>query len=147
MDLTLIALGALATVILAASGNQAAHEFRAWAPWIIERLIRCAVVRLPETARERYEEEWSSHVSELPGDIGKLIAALGFLRASKRMRPDLQTEEVQRPPAGGRRTFQLGSKTGSVRIELRVRPSSENVSLFAADYRTDRNEAAHTHLK
>jgi len=32
-----------------------------------------------------FEEEWHSHVNEVPGDIGKLTVALGFLTAARKM--------------------------------------------------------------
>jgi uncharacterized membrane protein YjgN (DUF898 family) len=60
-------------------------EFRAWMPWIIQRVIRCASARLPQAQQERFEEEWQSHVNEVPGDIGKLTVALGFLPAARKM--------------------------------------------------------------
>jgi len=40
---------------------------------------------LPPTQRERFEEEWQGHINEVPGDIGKLTVALGFLRAARKM--------------------------------------------------------------
>jgi phage terminase Nu1 subunit (DNA packaging protein) len=66
-------LGALG-ILAAAAARLLADEFKAWAPWIIERLIRRAVRELPQNLRERYEEEWQSHVDEIPGDIGKVIS-------------------------------------------------------------------------
>ena len=35
-----------------------------------------------EDHRERLDEEWRSHINDTPGDIVKLIAAFGLLRAS-----------------------------------------------------------------
>jgi len=40
---------------------------------------------LPENQRARYTEEWKSHVDQIPGEIGKLIDAFGFLAASWKM--------------------------------------------------------------
>jgi Bacterial sugar transferase len=57
-------------------------ECKAWAPWIVRWIIARAVRNSPEKMRERPAEEWSSYVGEVPGDIGKLIAALGFFQAS-----------------------------------------------------------------
>jgi hypothetical protein len=59
---------------------------RAWTPWIVRRLIALAVKRLPENQRSRYAEEWPAYVVEMPGEIAKLLAALGFLLAAPRMR-------------------------------------------------------------
>jgi hypothetical protein len=38
-----------------------------------------------EDQRERYKEEWQSHIDEIPGDICKIVIALGFVPASKMM--------------------------------------------------------------
>jgi hypothetical protein len=60
-------------------------EFKAWIPWIIQRIIRRSIGRLPQTQRKRFEEEWRSHVNEIPGEVGKLVVAFGFLSASSKM--------------------------------------------------------------
>jgi lipopolysaccharide/colanic/teichoic acid biosynthesis glycosyltransferase len=56
-----------------------------WLPKITEFLIQLAVKRLPEHQRARFAEEWRGHVDEIPGDLNKLDAAIGFLRAARRM--------------------------------------------------------------
>ncbi len=65
-------------IFSSAVARQITREFNAWTPWIIERLTRRAVAKLPENQRERFEEEWRSHIDEIPGDMGKLFVALGF---------------------------------------------------------------------
>jgi hypothetical protein len=60
-------------------------ELKAWIPWIIQRIIRRSIARLTAAQRERFEEEWQSHVNEVPGDVGKLTVALGFLTAARKM--------------------------------------------------------------
>ena len=40
---------------------------------------------LPEDHRERFKEEWQSHLDETPGKLGKLLVALGFLLAAFRI--------------------------------------------------------------
>jgi hypothetical protein len=82
----LAALGATAAAILAgALSRQVADEFKAWSPWLTGRLLKCATKRLPENIRDRYGEEWASHVAETPGELGKLVAACGIIFASFRM--------------------------------------------------------------
>jgi hypothetical protein len=51
--------------------------------FIVERLIKRALRKLGEEQRDRYEEEWSAHIRETQGTVGKLIAAIGFLRAAR----------------------------------------------------------------
>ena len=61
------------------------RRIQGWTPSIIKHLVNRAVRRLPEEERSRFEEEWLAHVNELPGEVAKIIAALGFLSAAPRM--------------------------------------------------------------
>jgi len=63
-------------------GKLLADEFSAWLPWFQERAIQAAVRRLAPEQRERYNEEWRSHLSDVPGEIAKTWVAVGFLRAA-----------------------------------------------------------------
>jgi Bacterial sugar transferase len=69
----------------AAVSRQLTDEFKAWTPWLISYIIRCAVRQLPEDMRTRCEEEWRSHTDEIPGEVGKLIHALNCLSPSWKM--------------------------------------------------------------
>lgn len=69
----------------AAISRQLTDEFKAWTPWFINYLIQSAVRQLPENQRERFSEEWQSHVDEIPGEVGKLCVAFGYLQASWKM--------------------------------------------------------------
>jgi len=80
-----IFLGALLVRLIS---SMLTDELRAWTPSIVAHLIRSAVLRLREGDRSRFTEEWSSHVSEVPGNLGKLFVAFGFVRASWKMTPD-----------------------------------------------------------
>jgi hypothetical protein len=60
-------------------------EFKAWTPWLVERITRRAICKLPEENRERFEEEWRGHLNDVPGEIGKLLVAVGFLRGARKM--------------------------------------------------------------
>ncbi len=76
-------LGLIAVSILTAALSRIlAEEMSAWNPSIVRSLIKFAVGRLPEGRRERFQEEWQSHVNEVPGQIGKFLVALGFLFAA-----------------------------------------------------------------
>jgi uncharacterized membrane protein len=52
---------------------------------ITRSLIKLAVAWLPQGQRERFGEEWQSHVDEVPGKIGKLLCCVGFLFAAYNM--------------------------------------------------------------
>jgi hypothetical protein len=64
----------------------AADEVKAWSPWLAERLTKFAVKQLPESDRERYAEEWDSHVADTPGSVGKICVAFGLLFAALKIR-------------------------------------------------------------
>src|ERR1035438_5164942 len=87
VGLTVFVTGILGTAL----ARQFADEFKAWTPWVIDRLVRKAVARLPENQRERFEEEWRSHINEIPGEIGKFVVALGFVSAARKMSLMLNT--------------------------------------------------------
>ena len=77
----------LAQVLTGGTASKvAADEVKAWSPWLAARLTKFAVRRLPEADRERYAEEWDSHVADTPGSVGKICVACGFLFAANRMR-------------------------------------------------------------
>ncbi|MGI8570363.1 MAG: hypothetical protein ACR2KT_15590 [Methylocella sp.] len=81
----LIGLFFLAVLLGAAASRQLADEFKAWTPRLVDVIIRRAVRQLPENQRERFAEEWPSHVDQIPGEVGKLIATFGFLLACWKM--------------------------------------------------------------
>jgi hypothetical protein len=72
-------------VVAAAVSKVLAEELKAWTPKITRKLVALAVARLAEQQRERFSEEWSSHVAEFPGDIAKIISASGLLWAGFRI--------------------------------------------------------------
>jgi len=75
----------IVSVLIAALSRTVAEEIEAWSPSVIRGLIKLAVGRLPEGQRERFDEEWQSHVSEVPGKVGKLLVAAGLLFAAYNM--------------------------------------------------------------
>jgi hypothetical protein len=75
----------LVGLLTAALSRILADEIGAWSTWIIRSLIKLAVAWSPENQRERFAEEWHSHINEVPGTIGKVFAAAGFLLAAQSM--------------------------------------------------------------
>jgi hypothetical protein len=80
----------LMSIFGAAFTQQLTDEFKAWTPWIVERLIQRAVRRLPIEMRERLDEEWRAHIDEIPGQIGQLLVAFGFVIASRKITLHIQ---------------------------------------------------------
>ena len=72
----------MAGILATASSGLLIDEVKAWIPWIVQRVIRSSIKLLPPDQRDRFEEEWRSHIADLPGEFGKLIAALDFPRAA-----------------------------------------------------------------
>jgi hypothetical protein len=72
---------AILTVVVSITATLLASEVKAWLPWMTKRLVTLSIRILPEDERERYGEEWPSYLSEIPGDIGKALAASGFVFA------------------------------------------------------------------
>lgn len=72
-------------LVATALAQQLTDEFKAWMPWVIERLVRHAVTKLPADQQGRFGEEWRSHLDETPGEIGRFIVALGFTIAALKM--------------------------------------------------------------
>src|SRR6185437_2467444 len=74
--------------------------------WLVNYLVQRALRGLPATHRDRFDEEWRSHINEIPGAVGKVITAFGLLRASRRMSQQLgELGEHARSP--GKRLFDL----------------------------------------
>jgi lipopolysaccharide/colanic/teichoic acid biosynthesis glycosyltransferase len=80
--LPLVIAGLLVTLI--------AEELKAWVPWLVDRLIKRALRGLPQSHCDRFDEEWRSHINDVPGSVGKMIAAFGLLRASAKMSRQLE---------------------------------------------------------
>ncbi|MGA2650091.1 MAG: hypothetical protein ABSF28_06200 [Terracidiphilus sp.] len=84
---------AIGVIAAAASSKILADEFRAWRPLLTKKLIATAVRRLPNEQRDRYSEEWSSYIEEVPGEIGKIFAAFGLTWAAIKIKLLLQREK------------------------------------------------------
>jgi hypothetical protein len=87
----LVCLGAIIGTVFV---KLLADEAKAWLPHIIETLVLRAVKQLPEADRERFSEEWRSDLNETPGDLTKLVNAIGFLIAARRIRAHWSTHET-----------------------------------------------------
>lgn len=73
---------ALAGMFTAVLNRLSGDALRPSIPWFTERLLDLATEHLPEDQRERFAEEWASHVNEVPGDIGKIAFAWGCVSAA-----------------------------------------------------------------
>jgi lipopolysaccharide/colanic/teichoic acid biosynthesis glycosyltransferase len=97
---------ALLGIFGAAVSRQLTDEFKAWTPWLINCLIQRAVRQLPEKQRKLRDEEWRSHINDIPGEVGKLYCALGYLPASWKMSRGLTDDTSY---AVAKRAFDIAS--------------------------------------
>ncbi len=74
------------TILEAILGKVIGEEIEAWLPQAGPRLLRYAVSKLPADERERYAEEWAADLDAIPGQVSKVIYALGFVKAAWGMR-------------------------------------------------------------
>ena len=75
--------GVLGAIVIAVVARLISEDVKDWLSWIPRHLIRRAVSHLPEAERERLEEEWSSHVNDMPGVFAKIYVAYGYLAAAR----------------------------------------------------------------
>ena len=47
--------------------------------------MRRAIAKLPDDFKDRYDEEWRGHLNEIPGELGKLVVALGLPIAANKI--------------------------------------------------------------
>jgi hypothetical protein len=70
------------SIVTATLSRVFADDLKAWRPRLTKKIVALAVHKLSHAQRERYAEEWMSYVDEIPGEIGKVLAALGLLWAA-----------------------------------------------------------------
>lgn len=99
-------LGALAGGVIV---HLVACELYEKLPSIAEWLVKRAVRRLPDHARERYEEEWLAHLYEAEGGLSKMAHALQCLVAVPALAKVLLTNAA----VGFRRNMETGEWTVS----------------------------------
>ena|ERR1017187_10151969 len=78
----------LAVFLTAACAGVLVEEVKSLLPWLSTRALRVAVRLLPSDAKERYAEEWASHLLEVPSPISKLIFALYLMPTGLKTRYD-----------------------------------------------------------
>jgi hypothetical protein len=87
----------LITIILGVIGSIIAAEFLGWCPWLAERLVNLAVLRLGDTHRDRYRDEWSADMDVLRtrGNVSLLIWAIGLYLVAGRVASALQPTPIK----------------------------------------------------
>ena len=114
------AVTVVVTFVLAIFAKVFADEVNAWLPSLSKRLLSQAVRRLPDDSKARYEEEWESDLSDIPGALSKAMFALGLLLAAGRIR-------AERSSAGGSVVEKsAGVLEGTSRFALGLLPEPES---------------------
>jgi lipopolysaccharide/colanic/teichoic acid biosynthesis glycosyltransferase len=92
----------------------AVDELNSWNPVIVKRLKDIAVQKLPPSQRERFAEEWSSDLLEIPGSISRLIYSLGLLRAARSINLQFAQTELSLMSRTVKRTFDITIASTSI---------------------------------
>ena len=94
-------------------------EFGDWCPWLAERIVRWSARRLGQpAARIRYEEEWLANLSEVPGKLSRLAAALEYAASVPRMRWSLRSlASAFRDPSHAELVAAMKVKLGPAMLE------------------------------
>ena len=69
--------GAIAAVAGAAVAKLLADELKEVIIWLRKRILLLAKARLPFQVRSRFSEEWDSDIDRKPGELAKLVWAVG----------------------------------------------------------------------
>jgi hypothetical protein len=118
-------LGAFVSAVL---GKLVADDLKSWSPRFAERLVRCAVAKLPEDQRGRYDEEWHAHINDVPGELSKALTAVGLMFAAGSMaRAARATEEAQRAIQAEARVWFVGLVETAF-VSVLLKSSSEPIS-------------------
>lgn len=75
----------LVSAIISILSKLFADEIEAWLPCLAEQVTKVALRVLPAEQRERYDEEWRSHLEETPAGVVRLWIACGFYLAARRV--------------------------------------------------------------
>lgn len=114
MDIVIAGFFILGSLIVGIVGNLIASEIYDRSPRLANWLIGRAIERLPEHQRPRYREEWSAHLDECPGKLGKIWHAIGCSFSASAVAKELC---VEAPKAAQKNEFRLGS-VGLVLVSL-----------------------------
>ena len=68
-------------------------EIEAWIPQAAPCLVHYAVRRLPATEQARYAKEWTADLEAIPGELSRLVFALGFLKAALLMNLEVYRQD------------------------------------------------------
>ncbi|HEY2178276.1 MAG TPA: hypothetical protein VGH15_06810 [Caulobacteraceae bacterium] len=78
MDLMATAISGASALVVALTASEISVSGARWA----DRLLRHALKLTPAGERERRQEEWAAHLNDIPGPMGKIHCALGFVKAA-----------------------------------------------------------------
>ncbi len=84
------------SVFVATLSRFFAAEIEAWVPSFVGAILKLAVSRLPGRHRGRFDEEWRSHINDVPGTLGKFVTATGFFFAAYKIASAERTIEPLR---------------------------------------------------
>src|SRR4051794_41134231 len=72
-----------------------ADEVKAWVPYATDWITRSAVRILPVKLRDRFQEEWRSHLGDVPTELARLTVSFGFLIAACHIASSERIQQVR----------------------------------------------------
>lgn len=103
MGMGSLGAGAVVTLI----GGLLLLELPAVASWAVVKLSRAAVAQLPSRLREIKREEWAAELDAMKASrVAKILLALSFLRAAKRL-AQVEAVGLRAAQDGGRMLHEL----------------------------------------
>jgi CheY-like chemotaxis protein len=115
----------LAGLVRMLLGTVISEEWKAWAPRWAAMLVRGAVKLLPRDKRERYLEEWTAAVSDIPGYLAKLLYALDLYRAGFLISRQSDRTEAQKAVTNDAEAIKVASPAKIADTPLRARDISK----------------------
>jgi hypothetical protein len=75
----------LVALLVAVVGKLLADEAKEFMAWLPAKLIGWAAKQFPPEIQPRIQEEWTAHCNDLPGNLPKVLHALGCVSTSVRL--------------------------------------------------------------
>jgi hypothetical protein len=75
----------LVALLVAVVGKLLADEAKEFIAWLPAKLIRWASKQFPPEIQPRLQEEWMAHCNDLPGNLAKVLHAMGCAGTSVKL--------------------------------------------------------------
>ena len=105
----------------------AVAELTAWVPRWSHHIVERAARRLPAPHDERYAEEWAAHLDSVPGQLSKVVKALGMYAGSRDLRRSLPSTRDDESPRA------IATSLPQARADIRFSVNGVQYMVYAKD--------------